>query len=103
VHKVAIVTGGGTGVGAAIARLLAKEGAAATITGRRQEVLAHRVDAMAQSGGHAFAAPGSVTEEAEVQHAVYTTLERCGRVDILVTNAGSTSNAGPLHDMTDET
>jgi NAD(P)-dependent dehydrogenase (short-subunit alcohol dehydrogenase family) len=103
VNKVAIVTGGGTGIGAAIARLFTKEGAAVTITGRRQEVLAHMVDTIAQSGGHAFAAPGSVTEEADVQHAVHTTLERFGRVDILVNNAGSTSNAGPLHDMTDKT
>jgi NAD(P)-dependent dehydrogenase (short-subunit alcohol dehydrogenase family) len=103
VNKVAIVIGGGTGIGAAIARLFAKEGAQVTITGRRQEVLARMVDAISQSGGHAFAAPGSVTEEADVQHAVHTTLERFGRVDILVNNAGSTPNAGPLHDMTDKT
>src|SRR6266511_2901748 len=101
-NNVAIVTGSGTGTGAAIARLFAKEGAKVTITGRRQEVLARLVDAIAQSGAHALAAPGSVTEEADVQHAVHTTLERFRRVDILVNNAGSTSNAGPLHDMTDK-
>jgi 3-oxoacyl-[acyl-carrier protein] reductase len=101
IHR--IVTGGGTGIGAAIARLFAKEGVAVTITGRRQEVLVHRVGAIAQSGGQAFAAPGSATEEADVQRAVYTTLERFGRVDILVNNAGSTSNAGPLHEMTNKT
>jgi len=61
------------------------------------------VDAIAQSGGHALAVPGSMTEEGDVQRAVHTTLERFGRVDILVNNAGSTSNAGPLHDMTDKT
>jgi NAD(P)-dependent dehydrogenase (short-subunit alcohol dehydrogenase family) len=93
-NNVAIVTGSGTGAGAAIVRLFAKEGAAVTITGRRQEVLAHMVDAIAQSGGHAFAAPGSVTEEADVQRAVHTTLERFGRVDSLVNNAGSTSDGG---------
>jgi NAD(P)-dependent dehydrogenase (short-subunit alcohol dehydrogenase family) len=102
-NHVAIVTGSGTGTGASIARLFAKEGAAVTITGRRQEVLARMVDAIAQSGGHSLAVPGSVTEEADVQRAVHTTLERFGRVDILVNNAGSTSNAGPLHEMTDKT
>jgi NAD(P)-dependent dehydrogenase (short-subunit alcohol dehydrogenase family) len=102
-NNVAIVTGSGTGTGASIARLFAKEGAAVTITGRRQEVLARMVDAIAQSGGHSLAVPGSVTEEADVQRAVHTTLERFGRVDILVNNAGSTSNAGPLHEMTDKT
>ena len=102
-NHVAIVTGGGTGIGASIARLLAKERAAVTITGRRQEVLARMVAAISASGDQALAAPGSVTEEADVQRAVHTTLERFGRVDILVKNAGSTSNAGPLHDMTDKT
>jgi NAD(P)-dependent dehydrogenase (short-subunit alcohol dehydrogenase family) len=101
IHR--IVTGGGTGIGAAIARLFAKEGVTVTITGCRQEVLVHMVDAIAQSGGQAFAAPGSATEEADVQRAVYTTLERFGRVDILVNHAGSTSNAGPLHEMTNKT
>ncbi len=66
-NNVAIVTGSGTGTGASIARLFAKEGAAVTITGRRQEVLARMVDAISASGDQALAAPGSVTEEADVQ------------------------------------
>jgi NAD(P)-dependent dehydrogenase (short-subunit alcohol dehydrogenase family) len=101
-NKVAIVTGGGTGIGAAITQLFAQEGAGVTITGRRQEILARMVDAISSSGGHALAVPGSVTEEADVQHAVQTTLECFGRVDILVNNAGSTPNDGPLHEMTDK-
>ena len=94
-NNVAIVIGRGTGIGAAIAQLLANAGAAVTSTGRCQEVLARMVDAILQSGDHALAAPGSVTEEADVQRAVHATLERCGRMNILVNNARSSSNAGP--------
>ena len=46
--------------------------------------------------------PGSVTDEADVQHAVQATLERFGRVDVLVNNAGSLLYNGPLHEITDE-
>ena len=45
---------------------------------------------------------GSVTEEADVQHAVQATLATFGRIDVLVNNAGSFSHAGPFHETTDE-
>src|SRR5881296_2389237 len=100
--KVAIVTGGGTGIGAAIATTFAREGAKVTITGRRKEILGEIADAIAAAGGHALAVPGSVTDEADVQHAVQATLARFGRVDVLVNNAGSVLHAGPLHETADE-
>src|SRR5258708_16885718 len=100
--KVAIVTGGGTGMGAAIATTLAREGAKVTITGRRKEILGGMADAIAAAGGHALAVPGSVTDEADVQHAVQATLASFGRVDVLVNNAGSVLHAGPLHETADE-
>ena len=100
--KVTIVTGGGTGIGAAIARTFAHEGAKVTITGRRKELLDKVADQIAAAGGHALAVPSSVTDEADVQRAVQATLATFGRVDILVNNAGNLSHAGPLHETSDE-
>ena len=100
--KVAIVTGGGTGIGAAIATTFAREGAKVTITGRRKEILGEIADAIAAVGGHALAVPGSVTDEGDVQHAVQATLATFGRIDVLVNNAGSLLHAGPLHETADE-
>jgi NAD(P)-dependent dehydrogenase (short-subunit alcohol dehydrogenase family) len=100
--KVAIVTGGGTGIGAAIAEAFARDGARVVITGRRKEVLAEIVDRIAAAGGHALAVPGSVTAEADVQHTVQTTLSTFGRVDVLVNNAGNIAHTGPLHETSDE-
>ena len=95
--KVAIVTGAGSGIGAAVARTFAREGAQVTITGRRKELLDEVADQIAAAGGHALAVPSSVTDEADVQRAVQATLATFGRVDILVNNAGHLSHAGPLH------
>ncbi|PYM85745.1 MAG: hypothetical protein DME06_10210 [Candidatus Rokuibacteriota bacterium] len=101
-NKIAIVTGGGTGIGAAIATTFAREGAKVTITGRRKETLAEVADVIAAGGGHALAVPGSVTDEADVRRAVQATLATFGRVDVLVNNAGSLLHAGPLHETADE-
>lgn len=101
-NKVAIVTGGGSGIGEAIAKLFAKEGAKVTITGRRKEKLDGIVDAITKAGGHALTAPGNVIVEADVQQAVKATLEEFGRIDILVNNAGNLFHAGPLHETTDQ-
>jgi len=99
--KVAIVTGGGTGIGAAIATTFAREGAQVTITGRRKETLGEIADEIAATGGRALAVPGSVTDEADVQRAVQATVATFGRIDVLVNNAGSLLHAGPLHETAD--
>jgi NAD(P)-dependent dehydrogenase (short-subunit alcohol dehydrogenase family) len=100
--KVAIVTGGGSGIGAAIAATFAHEGAKVTITGRRKEPLDEVAGAIAAAGGHALAVAGSVTDEADVQRAVQATLATFGRIDVLVNNAGSLLHAAPLHETADE-
>ena len=101
-RKVAIVTGGGTGIGEAIAKAFAREGSSVAITGRRKEELERVVKDIEHNGGKALALPGSVTNEADVQEAVATTVKTFGRLDVLVNNAGNLFHAGPLHETSDK-
>ena len=101
-NKTAIVTGGGSGIGEAIALRFAQEGARVAITGRRKEALERVAKAIELAGGHALALPGSVTNEADVRLAVEATLRSFGRIDVLVNNAGNLFYAGPLHETTDQ-
>jgi len=89
--KVALVTGGGTGIGAATARRLAADGWAVAITGRRREPL----DALADELG-ALALPGDVGERADAEAAVAATVEHFGGLDGLVLNAGRSGAPGSL-------
>lgn len=101
-HKIAIVTGGGTGIGEAIAKTLAREGAKVAITGRRKDELERVVGEIERKGGQALALPGSVTNEQDVQEAVAATVRRFGRLDILVNNAGNLFHAARLHETSDQ-
>jgi NAD(P)-dependent dehydrogenase (short-subunit alcohol dehydrogenase family) len=83
--RVALVTGGGTGVGRAVARELVRTGARVVICGRRPEPL----EAVAAELGDAcLAVPADVREPDQVEALIDRALERCGRIDILVNNAG---------------
>jgi len=81
--KVALITGGGTGIGAATARRYAGEGAHVIVMGRRVELLEQ---VAAATGGVAFAGDAAVTSDA--RRAVETAVERFGGLDIVVANAG---------------
>jgi citronellol/citronellal dehydrogenase len=83
--RVALVTGGGTGLGKAAAAELHRCGATPVITGRRAEVLER---AAAEIGARATAIPGDVRETAEAERLVDAVLEDHGRLDVLVNNAG---------------
>src|SRR5436190_18961388 len=83
--RVALVTGGGTGLGRATAAELQACGAAVAIAGRRAEVLEA---AAAAIGDRCMAVPGDVREPAEAERIVDKILERHGRLDVLVNNAG---------------
>ncbi len=95
--RVAIVTGAGRGIGLAIAKRLASEGASVVINDLDADV----ADAAAAEVG-GVAAPGSVADEDVCQAIVAAASDAYGRLDILVNNAGLTADAW-LHRMTDET
>ena len=86
--QVAWVTGGGSGIGRALALELARQGARVAVSGRRVERLAEVVAEIEALGRPALAVPCDVTDEAEVERAVAGVVERFGRLDVAVANAG---------------
>jgi NAD(P)-dependent dehydrogenase (short-subunit alcohol dehydrogenase family) len=92
--KTALVTGGGTGIGAATAVAFAREGATVVVAGRRPEPLQETVDAIRAGGGTAFAARGDVGRAADVQSIVAEAVGAAGPIDVLVNNAGQELVAG---------
>jgi NAD(P)-dependent dehydrogenase (short-subunit alcohol dehydrogenase family) len=81
--KVALVTGGGTGIGAATSRRFAAEGARVVVTGRRREPVARLAD---EIGG--LAVVGDAASSQDMSKAVVATIERFGGLDLLVAGAG---------------
>ncbi len=97
--RVALVTGGGTGIGAATAMLLAKHGADVAIAARTVEDLERTAAAAeAVSGRRCLVAPTDVKVEDQVVAMVQRTVDELGRLDILVNNAGGT-RMGPLETL----
>ena len=87
--KVAVVTGGNQGIGKGIARALAKEGANLVLTARTIEKLESAAEEMRTEGVEAVVAPADVTDESQVEAVFKKTMERFGRVDVLVNNAAA--------------
>src|SRR5262245_31812301 len=86
--QVAIVTGGGTGIGEAAARLLAASGADVVVGARKVERLEGVAEDIRSTGRRCIAVPTDVRLEEDIQRLVDTTLDELGRVDIVVNNAG---------------
>jgi citronellol/citronellal dehydrogenase len=86
--QVALVTGGGTGLGKATALELARCGATVTIAGRRAEVLDGAASEIVAAGGKAEPMTGDVREPEDAHRLVQSVLDRHGRLDVLVNNAG---------------
>jgi NAD(P)-dependent dehydrogenase (short-subunit alcohol dehydrogenase family) len=85
--RVAIVTGGGSGLGRALALELSRLGAAVAVAGRRPEPLAETVQLIESAGGRALAHPTDVRDSDAVEGLVETAVSELGRVDVLVNNA----------------
>jgi 3-hydroxybutyrate dehydrogenase len=99
--RVACITGGTRGIGRAIAEAFVREGANVVMTGRSAEKGKQALDEM-QAGDAAHFVQGDVKERSSCEDAIDQTVERYGRIDILVPNAGGSADQAPVVDMTDE-
>lgn len=97
--KVAIITGGGRGIGRVIARRFADAGAAVTVSGTNKEALDRVAQEIRESGGRALAFVADVADEAAVENLVAATLAEFGRLDILVNNAGIAGPTAPVTEV----
>jgi NAD(P)-dependent dehydrogenase (short-subunit alcohol dehydrogenase family) len=100
--QVAVVTGAGRGIGAAIAQSLAGLGATVMLCGRTRGALDSTAQVIAQAGGRAEAVPCDVTQLDSVERAGKKVESSFGRLDILVNNAGIGGFGGPLHQLAPE-
>jgi len=87
-ERAAIVTGGSSGIGLAIARMLVQEGYGVTIAARRPEKLAEATAQLSAEGGDVTQVAGNMASEEVVSQVVEAHRERFGRLDVLVNNAG---------------
>ncbi|MCR1899423.1 3-oxoacyl-ACP reductase FabG [Irregularibacter muris] len=91
--KVAIITGGGRGIGEATAKKFAEEGAKVVIADMNQEDIDRVMEEIKQSGGEALGLSVNVVDIAQVEEMISRTVEHYGKVDIIVNNAGITADA----------
>ena len=87
-EKVVVITGASSGLGEATARLLAAEGASVVLGARRAERLKTLADELIGNGGNAMAAATDVTDREQVKRLVDTAVQKFGRIDVMLNNAG---------------
>ena len=100
--RVALVTGGGRGIGREVALRLAAEGCSVVINDLDPDVAGKAADEVSAAGGTGAAAPGNVTDSADTDAMVAVAADTFGRLDIVVNNAGLTADDW-IHRMSDET
>ena len=86
--KVAVITGGNSGVGEATAKLFAKEGAVVIITARREAALTKVAEEIKAAGGEAFAVSTDISKPEDPERLMELVLKKYGKIDILINNAG---------------
>jgi NAD(P)-dependent dehydrogenase (short-subunit alcohol dehydrogenase family) len=99
--KSAVITGGGTGIGQAIALAFAREGAQVVVAGRRKEKLDETLHLLQQAGCSALAFECDVTKAADTQRVVKSAEDTFGKVNVLVNNAGALS-VSTVENITEE-
>jgi NAD(P)-dependent dehydrogenase (short-subunit alcohol dehydrogenase family) len=100
--KVALITGASSGIGAAAARVFAKEGAAVVLTARREDRLVELVEELTAKGARAAHVVVDVTVSSDAVRAVEVAVDRFGRLDAAFNNAGYGAGRTPLHLMEDD-
>lgn len=100
-QRVAIVTGGGTGIGRSIALTFAKEGADVVVSSRKMANLEKVVEEIKALGRRSLVVTADVSVKEQVQNMVKQTVDKFGRIDILVNNAGIIRRV-PLLEMTEQ-
>lgn len=101
--KVTLVTGAGSGIGRAAAELFAREGARVAVVDVHAETARATAEAIAAAGGEALAIPTDVSDAKAVEAMAAAALERFGRVDVLMNNAGILDSYEPAAETSDET
>src|SRR5688572_6823563 len=94
--QVAIVTGGGRGLGRAMALALTAANAKVVVVARSEDQLAETVELIQKTNGQVIAVPTDITDRDAVEKMVQTVQQELGAVDLLVNNAGVTGKPGPL-------
>ena len=95
--KVAIITGGGTGIGQGVALMLSGEGCRVVLSGRRKAPLEKVLEKISAQGGEGLVVEGDVSEASDVDRLVSAAQETFGQIDILVNNAGI-GGGGTIHE-----
>jgi NAD(P)-dependent dehydrogenase (short-subunit alcohol dehydrogenase family) len=101
-NKVALITGGGSGIGAASANLFAREGARVAVLGRTGDRLDEVVEEIRKAGGEAAAVEGDISKYADMERAVGEVMKRWGRLDIVFANAGINGVWAPIDELKPE-
>ena len=95
-NKVAVITGGGTGIGKAIAARFAAEGASVVVAARTLSKLEETVNEIQAAGGRAKAVQVDVSDEKQVKEMAETTIREFGQIDVLVCNHAGGGGGGPV-------